>query len=185
MMRTLTRTCPSVLCTVEKTDIMPSVYYEGEISYSDYSPQYQPVLKLRNTKQIANLQHSHRQKFRFSHDGLYNVHELSYDHGGFLVPSFFLIHERKLQSSHEELMKIVADDVPALVKGKTKVPLVTDEELGICNSIDLHLLSVQRLQCWNHTISAAKVWLRNHNAASSEIPVYVSHLRDLFHQPSE
>ena len=117
VMRTLTCTCPSVLRTAEKTDIMPSVYYEGELSYSDYSPQY--LLKLRNTKQIANLQHSHRQKFRFSHDGLYNVHELSYDLGSFLVPSFFLIHERKLQSSHEELMKIVADEVPPLVKGKT------------------------------------------------------------------
>ena len=101
------------------------------------------------------------------------------------MPSFYLIHERKLQSSHEELMRIVAEEVPALVKGKTKVPLVTDEEYGICNSIDLHLLSVQRLQCWNPTLSAAKVWLRNHNATSSEIPVYVSHLRDLFHQPSE
>ena len=90
------------------------------------------------------------------------------------MPSFFLIDERKLQS--KELMKTVADEVPALVKGKMKVSLVTDKELGICNSIDLHLLSVQRLQRWNHSISAAKVWVRNHNAASSEIPVYVSHL---------
>lgn len=44
-----------------------------------------------------------------------------------VMPSFYLIHERKLQSSHEELMRIVAEEVPALVKGKTKVPLVTDE----------------------------------------------------------
>ena len=43
-------------------------------------------------------------------------------------------------------MKIIADEVPALIKGKMKV-LVTDKELGICNSIDLHLLSVQGLQC--------------------------------------
>ena len=84
VMRTLTRTCPSVLRTAEKTDKMLSVDYKGEISYSDYSPQYQPVLKLHNTKHIANLQHSHRQKFRFSHDGLYNIHELSYDLGGFV-----------------------------------------------------------------------------------------------------
>ena len=44
-------------------------------------------------------------------------------------------------------MKIIADEVPALIKGKTKVPLVTDKQFGICNSIDLHLLSVQGLQC--------------------------------------
>ena len=84
VMRPFTRTCPSVLRTAEITDKMPSVIYKGEISCSDYPPQYQSVLKPRNTKEIANVQHCHRQKFRFSHDGLYNVHELSYDLGGFV-----------------------------------------------------------------------------------------------------
>ena len=30
-----------------------------------------------------------------------------------------------------------------------------------------------------------KLWLQRHGANSSEIPVYVSYLRELFHQPSE
>ena len=28
------------------------------------------------------------------------------------------------------------------------------------------------------------MWLRKHGATSAEIPVYVSHIRELFHQPS-
>ena len=96
VMRPFTRTCPSVLRTAEITDKMPSVIYKGEISCSDYPPQYQSVLKPRNTKEIANVQHCHRQKFRFSHDGLYNVHELSYDLGGFVhkiitFPDLFIV----------------------------------------------------------------------------------------------
>ena len=61
---------------------MPSLYYKGEISSSDYPSQYHAAcfkFKPRNTKQIANLQHSHQQKFLFSCDALYNIHELSYD----------------------------------------------------------------------------------------------------------
>lgn len=32
-----------------------------------------------NRKQVANMQALHRQKFRLSHDALYNLHELAYD----------------------------------------------------------------------------------------------------------
>ena len=44
---------------------------------------------------------------------------------------------------------------------------------------------VGRVRCWNHTINAVKLWLRRYEANSAEIPVYVSNLRELFHQPSE
>ena len=64
-------------------------------------------------------------------------------------------------------MKIIADEVPALIKGKTKVPLDNLEYVTaliyICCQFKVSSA------CWNHTISAAKVWVRNHNAASSEI----------------
>ena len=40
------------------------------------------------------------------------------------------------------------------------------------------------LQCWNHTINAAKVWLKKHDACHAEIPAYVSHIRDLLNEPS-
>ena len=40
------------------------------------------------------------------------------------------------------------------------------------------------LQCWNNTINAVKAWLKKHGASSVEIPVYISHLRDLLNQRS-
>ena len=97
-----------------------------------------------------------------------------------VMPAIFLIHERKLKSSHEELMKIVAKEVPSLLNGKNITPLVTDDEKGF-EAIDNILPKVHRFLCWNHVINSAKMWLRQHGA---EVPVYVSDIRDLLHQPS-
>ncbi len=44
---------------------------------------------------------------------------------------------------------------------------------------------VHRLICWNHGFSMAKRWLKSHGATTGEVPVYISNLRDLFHQDSE
>ena len=102
-------------------------------------------------------------------------------------------------------MQCLADRIPSLVSGKKYIPLVTDEEVGIkvvSNGIsdinksfyytDVHsgqaiqknLPKVVWLRCWNHTINAAKVWLKKHGATSQEVPVYVSHLRELLNQCS-
>ena len=91
------------------------------------------------------------------------------------------------------------------MSGKKYIPLVTDEEVGIkvvsCDISDInksfyytdvhsgqaiqkHLPKVVCLRCWNHTINAAKVWLKKHVATSQEVPVYVSHLRELLNQCS-
>lgn len=99
-----------------------------------------------------------------------------------VLPALFLIHETKSQAVHEEFMKHVSKILPPLGKA---IPIVTDDEAGICNAIDLYLPKLARIRCWNHTINAAKVWLRGHGATSSEIPVYVSNLRELFHKPSK
>lgn len=40
------------------------------------------------------------------------------------------------------------------------------------------------LRCWNHTINAVKAWLKKHGASSAEVPVYISHLRDMLNQSS-
>lgn len=98
------------------------------------------------------------------------------------MPVLFLIHEKKSQVVHEEFMKHVSKILPPL---KEDVPIVTDDEVAICNAIDLHLPKLVRVRCWNHTINAVKVWLRGRGAITTEIPVYVSHLRELLHQPSE
>lgn len=102
-----------------------------------------------------------------------------------VMPIMFVIHERKLKSTHDEMMKIIAQQLPYLVDGTNKVPLVTDDEMGFTSAIDDHLLNVQRLLCWNHAINSAKVWLRKHGATASEIPVYISYIRELLHQKSE
>ena len=44
---------------------------------------------------------------------------------------------------------------------------------------------VTRLRCWNHTINAMKGWLKKHGATNSEVPAYVSHLRELLNSTSK
>ena len=242
------RTCPSVLKNLSVHDA-PSNVYKKQVAKGDCQPQHQPVLKPRNTKQISNLQAKERQRFRLTHDALYNLHELAYDLDGFVakittypdlmvicgsnlmvseldrvlqtsteapqllsydttfqlgdfylspllfrhiaftpspvLPVLFLIHERKFKMAHEEFMKHVNHVVPALSKCQRNIPIVADNEEGICRAIDQHLPRLTRLRCWNHTINAAKAWLRKHGASGSEFPIYVSHLRELFCQPSE
>ena len=102
-----------------------------------------------------------------------------------IIPAAFMLHERKFQSAHEEFMKYISMKVPSLSKLERPIPIVTDAESGICNAIDKCLPGVHRLQCWNHLINSIKMWLRRHGATSAEIPVYVSHLRQLFHQETE
>ena len=102
-----------------------------------------------------------------------------------VIPAAFLIHERKLQSGHKELMLHLKEEIPSLSTIKAPVPMVVDDEMAICNAVDESLSGVARVRCWNHTINAVKLWLQRHGANSSEIPVYVSYLRELFHQPSE
>ncbi len=100
-----------------------------------------------------------------------------------VIPAIFLIHERKFKNIHERMMKHIASLVPSLSKEETKVPLVTDEEEGIIQAIKKYLPGVVHINCWNHVLNAAKIWLRKHKACAEEIPVYVSYIRELLSQP--
>ena len=102
-----------------------------------------------------------------------------------VIPVAFLLHERKFQIAHTEIMEHLREEIPSLSTAKLPVPIVVDDEIALCNAIDASLPGVVRVRCWNHTIIAVKLWLRRHGAVSAEIPIYVSNLRDLFHQPSE
>ena len=75
--------------------------------------------------------------------------------------------------------------VPLLHKEKILLPLVADDEKAIRNAIDKILPAVYRLRCWNHIINSTKAWLCGHGATSSEIPVYVASMCELFHQDTE
>ena len=106
--------------------------------------------------------------------------------GAPVIPVAFLLHERKLASSHDEFMKFIASRFPSLSQSNHPIrfPLVTDEEQAICSAIDKWLPGFTRLRCWNHTFSAARFWLKKHGATSKEIPVYMEDLRSLFHASS-
>ena len=68
---------------------------------------------------------------------------------------------------------------------KTTHPIVLDEEKGIINAVTTSLPSVTRLRCWNHLLRDVTRWLRSHGAKSDDVSVYLSDLRELFHQPTE
>ena len=53
-----------------------------------------------------------------------------------VMPATFLIHERMLPAAHKE----------SLSKVKEPVPIVTDDEVGICQEIDKCLSGVHRLE---------------------------------------
>ena len=100
-----------------------------------------------------------------------------------VMPAAFLIHERKFQSSHEELLTICTKFARSLKT--TTHPVVTDEEKVIVNAINNNLPCAPHLQCWNHLLRDVQRWLRGHGATGDDVSVYLSDLRDLFHQPTE
>ncbi len=80
------KTCGSVLRKLEATTYSPSVVYKKSITDANSTALCShPVLLPRNKKQVTHFQHLSRQRFRMSHDALYNLHELSYD-----IPDFVL-----------------------------------------------------------------------------------------------
>ena len=80
------RTCPSVLKEIKSSDPAecPSKFYKRVISMSQCHSTLTPVLNPRNIKQVANHKTIERQRFRVSHDELYNIHEIAYDLTGFI-----------------------------------------------------------------------------------------------------
>ncbi len=100
-----------------------------------------------------------------------------------VIPTAFLIHERKFQKAHEVFFEICKKLVRSLKE--TKRPIVTDEECSIVNAISSVLPTVPQLRCWNHIFQDVTRWLRRHGAPSQDVSTYLSDIRDLFHLPSE
>ena len=66
------------------------------------------------------------------------------------------------------------------------IPLVTDDEQAIVNSIKRHLGGVaKRLGCWNHLRQDMKSWVREHGGDPDDIRVYWNHTRRLLECDSE
>ncbi len=119
--------------------------------------------------------------------GDFYVSVLSFRHTLFkegpVIPAAFMIHERKLQAHHDQMLASCAKLVHSL--SKTCHPIVTDEERGIVNAIANNLPKSPNLRCWNHLFRDATRWLRSHGATTDDISVYISDLRDVFHQPTK
>jgi len=75
------------------------------------------------------------------------------------IPAAFVLHERKFQSIHEKFMKFISQQLPALAKLEVPLPIVTDDEAGLCHAIDNNLPGVFHVQCWNHVFNSVKLWL--------------------------
>ncbi len=64
-------------------------------------------------------------------------------------------------------MQQAAQLILNLVKGKRKVPVVTDDESVIVQAIGKYLPQAVHVSCWNHAINAMKVWLKKHGATAA------------------
>lgn len=100
-----------------------------------------------------------------------------------VIPTAFLLHERKFESHHKFFLKVCSDMVPSL--SRIAYPFVTDEEKGIVNAISEILPNASQFRCWNHIFRDVTRWLRSHGAPSQDVSVYLSDLRLLFHLSSE
>ena len=106
-----------------------------------------------------------------------------------VIPAEFLIHEWKYQSANEIMMILIKVQLQSLQKLQSPIWLVVDSEAALGNAIERNLPGVI---CWNHVLNAVKRWLREHLKGTLpespkflEISVYVTHLKNLFHQPDE
>ena len=79
------------------------------------------------------------------------------------VPAMFLLHERKLTTTHLELFKELHCRVSSLQK--SKCPLVTDREQAISNAISSTFPNLSPLHCCNHIFRDIRFWLRAHQAS--------------------
>jgi len=145
------------------------------------------LIELNNLLQIESIQPqllSYDTTFQL---GDFYLSPLLFRHTLFLrspvIPALFLIHERKFQLVHDTLMQQAAQLIPNLVRGKQKVPVVTDDESTIVQAIGKFLPQAVHVSCWNHAINAMKVWLKKHGATAAEIPMYTGYFRDLLNQP--
>jgi len=101
----------------------------------------------------------------------------------FIPVGFYYVHERKLESSHDEFIKFISTKFKTLSQSDDpiKFTLVADEKQATRSTIDKWVPGFICLCCWNHTLSAVRFWLKKKGAKSQEFPVYTEDLWSLFH----
>ena len=66
-----------------------------------------------------------------------------------VIPLAYLIHERKLSSTHDEFFRQISSTIPELQR-TTNTIIVTDGETAFRNAVLTHLPAVKSFLCWNH-----------------------------------
>ena len=95
------------------------------------------------------------------------------------IPAMFLIHERKLKETHQEMFVQSVKQIPALKKATC--PLVTDREKSIISAIQAEIPSIPLVHCWNHILRDIRFWLRQHGTPATDVSVYLNDASRLFH----
>lgn len=95
------------------------------------------------------------------------------------IPVMFMLHERKLTTTHLEMFRECVRKIPSLKK--TSCPMVTDKEKAIIKAIKEEIPTLELLFCWNHIFRDIRTWCHKHGAPASDIAVYVADVQRLFH----
>ena len=78
--RQYTRTCPSVLQSVENECTLSTTAKVYRKNITNQTPtSHLPVLKARNSQQVENILNKKLKEQRLSHDSLYNLHGIALD----------------------------------------------------------------------------------------------------------
>lgn len=81
-----------------------------------------------------------------------------------VIPLMFMIHERRLQSSHDFFFKRVNEILPQLNFSEPAI-IVSDEETGIVNAIKGNFPKMLRFRCWLHAYRDIKQKLKKLESA--------------------
>jgi hypothetical protein len=99
-----------------------------------------------------------------------------------VMPAMFLIHERKLKTTHQKLVSILAEKVPSL--SRCNVTLVTDREKSF-EVFKSAFDTITHLHCWNHIFTDIKHWIKSHSGTSGDVAVYIQDVKDSLQCRSE
>ena len=85
------------------------------------------------------------------------------------IPAMFMIQERKLNSTHQEMFRECIKKITSLKNAQC--PIVIDKEKAIIKAIQVELPGTPLLLCWNHRFRDVRTWCHKHGAQSSDITI--------------
>ena len=84
-----------------------------------------------------------------------------------VIPLAYMIHERKLSSTHDTFWYLLKRKCPELCRPDCNVVIITDQEESITQSIQKHFPDIPHFLCTNHIMQDCKHWLRSHGATTA------------------